>query len=192
MNLEKGEGIAPSSPAADGSKQDSAPDDVYEPPWWLLWLGLSVAVCMCSSAAVVFMLISEVPPLLRASWRLSFQFLAQLGPFLVEFYQHFIGKKGGEEAARQEHAKGADVGTEVGQGAEVTEVTAGAEVTLGRYLRNLPYLVLSGIFLGFHFGSWVWSLDHTTIAHSLLWVSMYPIILNLGHWTLWLLFVYLR
>jgi drug/metabolite transporter (DMT)-like permease len=53
-----------------------------------------------------------------------------------------------------------------------------------RWVRNLPWIVVSGVFLGLHFATWVWSLDHTSLAHSLTFVTMYPILLNWGHWVL--------
>ena len=36
--------------------------------------------------------------------------------------------------------------------------------------RNLGILIGSGVCLFLHFGLWVWSLDHTTLTHSLLFV----------------------
>ncbi len=38
----------------------------------------------------------------------------------------------------------------------------------------------SGICLWIHFGSWVWSLDHTSLAHSLLFVTAHPLIIVAG------------
>lgn len=44
-------------------------------------------------------------------------------------------------------------------------------------LTNLTILSFSGVALALHFGLWVWSLDHTSLAHSLLFVSTPPIVL---------------
>jgi drug/metabolite transporter (DMT)-like permease len=40
-------------------------------------------------------------------------------------------------------------------------------------------MLASSIFLAIHFGSWVWSLDHTSLIHSLLFVSSHPLVLVL-------------
>eukprot|EP00882_Tetradesmus_deserticola_P022745 GHRQ01024691.1.p1 GENE.GHRQ01024691.1~~GHRQ01024691.1.p1 ORF type:complete len:425 (+),score=136.30 GHRQ01024691.1:465-1739(+) len=49
-----------------------------------------------------------------------------------------------------------------------------------RVFRDWRYSLFSGVTLALHFGSWVWSLQHTSLAHSLLLVSTTPIIL-VGH-----------
>jgi drug/metabolite transporter (DMT)-like permease len=56
-----------------------------------------------------------------------------------------------------------------------------------RYMYALPWMVLSGFFFGLHFSSWVYSIQHTSLIHSMLWVSMGPIIINSGHWMLYFL-----
>jgi drug/metabolite transporter (DMT)-like permease len=40
-------------------------------------------------------------------------------------------------------------------------------------------ILLSSIFLAAHFGSWVWSLDHTSLVHSLLFVTSHPLVVVL-------------
>ena len=42
----------------------------------------------------------------------------------------------------------------------------------------------SGICLTIHFGSWVWSLDETTLTHSLLFVTAHPLVIIVGLWIL--------
>lgn len=42
-------------------------------------------------------------------------------------------------------------------------------------------MICSGFMLGIHFCTWIWSLDHTSLAHSLLFVSTHPIFLVLFH-----------
>ena len=42
----------------------------------------------------------------------------------------------------------------------------------------------SGICLTIHFGSWVWSLDETTLTHSLLFVTAHPLVIIVGLWLL--------
>ena len=62
------------------------------------------------------------------------------------------------------------------------------EPLLSRYWQSLPLCIISGIFLGIiHFSMWVFLLRHTSLTHSLLWVSMGPIVLNGGTWFLYLL-----
>jgi len=51
-------------------------------------------------------------------------------------------------------------------------------------LESLPLIAVSGVLLGLHFSSWVWSLDNTSLAHSLMWVSTSPVVLNWGQWIL--------
>ncbi len=61
----------------------------------------------------------------------------------------------------------------------------GAIVVGGRYLRRTPWptltrrdavvCALGGIFLGLHFWSWMTSLEYTTVASSVLFVTMNPI-----------------
>lgn len=46
-----------------------------------------------------------------------------------------------------------------------------------RTRREAWKLAMSGLCLAVHFGAWVWSLQHTSLAHSLLLVSTTPIIL---------------
>ena len=49
---------------------------------------------------------------------------------------------------------------------------------------TLLVMGLSGIFLTLHFGSWVWSLDETTLTHSLLFVTTHPLVIIVGLWLL--------
>ena len=45
-------------------------------------------------------------------------------------------------------------------------------------------IVGSGLCLWIHFGSWVWSLDHTSLTHSLLFVTAHPLVFVAGLWLL--------
>ncbi len=53
-----------------------------------------------------------------------------------------------------------------------------------RWSSKLGLLTLSGIFLCLHFGSWLISLDHTTLTHSLLFVTAHPLVILVGMWLL--------
>ncbi|RAH14293.1 MAG: hypothetical protein CMB05_000160 [Methanobacteriota archaeon] len=41
-------------------------------------------------------------------------------------------------------------------------------------------LIGSGISLGLHMGAWVWSLDNTSLTHSLLFVTIHPLLIVFG------------
>ena len=149
MSSKKNEGgaVVPGERARKGS-----------PSKLCLYALLVLAVTMCSSAGTVFLLMSEVPPFLRASWRLYAQTIVQIVPFVCE-YRKLANKQGDD--------------------------------TIAKWRQHFLWLLLSGFFLGLHFASWVWSLEHTSLAHSLLWVTMYPIVLNSGHWVCFLVSQYL-
>jgi len=55
-----------------------------------------------------------------------------------------------------------------------------------RFYSSLPLMICSGMFLGIHFSSWVYSVQTTSLAHSLTWVSMGPIIICWGQWILYI------
>ena len=83
---------------------------------------------------------SDVPPLLRASWRMQGTALVLLPGFVYQFTRMDRG----------------DVSS-----------------------RDWQIILASSAFLAIHFGAWVWSLDHTSLVHSLLFVSMHPLVLVL-------------
>ena len=101
------------------------------------WLTLSVAVLAVSSAGIVLQEMSEVPPLLRASWRMQGTALVLLPGFL---YQSFRS----------------------------------TDFELNR--NDALLILVSSLFLAAHFGSWVWSLDNTSLVHSLLFVNTHPLV----------------
>ena len=83
---------------------------------------------------------TEVPPILRASWRMQGTALILLPGFIFQLYN------------------------------------------LDRSIFNMKDLMIifiSSIFLAAHFGSWVWSLDHTSLVHSLLFVTSHPLVVVL-------------
>ena len=102
------------------------------------WLTLSVAVLAVSSAGIVLQEMSEVPPLLRASWRMQGTALVLLPGF---FYQSLRS----------------------------------SDFTPNR--NDAQLILLSSLFLAIHFGSWVWSLDNTSLVHSLLFVNTHPLVM---------------
>jgi len=46
-------------------------------------------------------------------------------------------------------------------------------------------LVASGTCLAIHFGSWIWSLEHTSLEHSLLFVTAHPLVIVFGQYALY-------
>ncbi|MBP72360.1 MAG: hypothetical protein CMA70_02085 [Euryarchaeota archaeon] len=111
-------------------------DDAKEPPA-AAWLILSVAVIAVSSAGIVLQQMSEVPPILRASWRMQGTALILLPGFLYQ-----LSRNSGFELNRN----------------------------------DAKLILASSIFLAIHFGSWVWSLDNTSLVHSLLFVNTHPLV----------------
>ena len=104
------------------------------------WLLLLVALFAVSSAGAVLQSMSEIPPILRASWRMQGTALILLPGFIFQLS------------------------------------------SLDRNLfssKDAVIILLSSIFLAAHFGSWVWSLDHTSLVHSLLFVTSHPLVVVL-------------
>jgi len=104
------------------------------------WLLLFVALFAVSSAGAVLQSMTEIPPILRASWRMQGTALILLPGFIFQLYN------------------------------------------LDRSIFNMKDLMIifiSSIFLAAHFGSWVWSLDHTSLVHSLLFVTSHPLVVVL-------------
>ena len=110
-----------------------------------VWAVLGIAIFGVSSAGAIFTHVDEIPPLLRASWRLQLTALLLAPLALWQWYS--------------------------------TEVTIKKKVLQSR---NLSILVGSGFFLALHFGFWVTSLDHTSLTHSLLFVTAHPLVILVG------------
>ena len=142
---------------------------------------------MCSSAGVVFDILTtakEVPPFLAAFWRLFIQNTVQLVPFLWSVKNEW--RRDGERKMMTFHRE--ELELREADDVNEEEVQEQEQVPLmPRYLRSLPLCCISGIFLGIHFSMWVFSLRYTSLTHSLLWVSMGPIVINGGTWFLYLL-----
>ena len=101
------------------------------------WLLLSIAVLAVSSAGAVLQGMSEVPPLLRASWRMQGTAIVLMPGFVFQL-------------SRMDRSR------------------------LSSYDAGL--ILASSAFLAIHFGSWVWSLDNTSLVHSLLFVNSHPLV----------------
>ena len=101
------------------------------------WITLSVAVLAVSSAGIVLQEMSEVPPLLRASWRMQGNAMVLLPGFLYQYLRS-------------------------------------SDLAINR--NDSQLILASSLFLAAHFGSWVWSLDNTSLVHSLLFVNTHPLV----------------
>ncbi len=104
----------------------------------IAWAILGLALLGVSSGGPLLASMPEVPPILRASWRLWATSLV-LAPGLYVQRDWLI-----------DH---------------------------GYDLNSSIILVASGIALAVHFAAWTWSLDHTSLAHSLLFVTSHPIVI---------------
>ena len=104
------------------------------------WMLLGVALLAVSSAGAVLQAMDEIPPVLRASWRMQGTALVLLPGFFYQFRKM-----------------------------DRSTLTS----------RDWQIMLASSVFLAIHFGSWVWSLDHTSLIHSLLFVSSHPLVLVL-------------
>ena len=110
-----------------------------------VWAVLGIAIFGVSSAGAILTHVDEIPPLLRASWRLQLTALL-LAPIALWQWNS----------------------TELRIKRKVFEA------------KNLKILVGSGVFLALHFGFWVTSLDHTSLTHSLLFVTAHPLVVLIG------------
>ena len=102
-------------------------------------------------------MLESVPPFLKASWRLWMQQVFQLLPFVLQYR----GRVTNDDVKLESNPEAIDF-------------------TL--FKKNLPLMAFSGLLLGVHFSSWVYSIDSTSLAHSLAWISMYPCCLTFGAW----------
>lgn len=110
-------------------------------PPWFAWLLLILALFAVSSAGAVFRTMTDVPPVLKAAWRLQATTIVLIPGFIIQW-------------------RSADSSTK----------------EWWKSKSSLLLLMSSGVFLWLHFASWVWSLDHTSLTHSLLFVNAHPLV----------------
>ena len=111
----------------------------------VVWGLLVVAVLGVSSAGAILSYLDEIPPIMRASWRLQITVI-MLAPLAIYQYR------------------------------QMDEISKNKLIEK----RTLYIILGSGVALCAHFGAWTTSLDHTSIAHSLLFVTSHPIIIVAG------------
>ena len=104
------------------------------------WPILLIALFAVSSAGAILQSMEDIPPFLRASWRMQGTSIILFPLFLFQVLNSSDYKFS---------------------------------------LKDVRLIVASSIFLALHFGSWVWSLDNTSLVHSLLFVTSHPIIIVL-------------
>ena len=109
----------------------------YERPPAMAWAILAIALFGVSSGGPLLASM-DIPPVLRASWRLWATSIVLLPGFMVQL-------RWAEN--------------------EIYD------------LRTISLISLSGFALAIHFAAWTWSLDHTSLAHSLLFVTSHPIVI---------------
>lgn len=112
-----------------------------ETPLWV-WGLLGIAVVGVSSAGAILQHLDEIPPIMRASWRLQITALMLAPGFFLQW-----------SSVDKEKLKDK---------------------------RTLAILSLSSLALAAHFAAWVASLDHTSLSHSLLFVTAHPLVIVLG------------
>ena len=104
------------------------------------WPILLIALFAVSSAGAILQSMEDIPPFLRASWRMQGTSIILFPLFMFQFLNSNEYKFTSKDA---------------------------------------KLILASSIFLALHFGSWVWSLDNTSLVHSLLFVTSHPIIIVL-------------
>ena len=113
-------------------------------PIWV-WGLLVAAVTGVSSAGAILQHLDDIPPLLRACWRLQTTsvILAPLAIWQWRSMDHDLRKRVFEPQTQK-------------------------------------VVWLSGLALAIHFGTWVPSLDKTSLTHSLLFVTAHPLVIVVG------------
>jgi len=156
----------------------------------VLGICLFLAVTMCSSAGVVFDIITntkDVPPFLAVFWRLFLQNTVQFFPFIWSLHKEWRRDKDKKMtnfhgASLQLYVEGGLDLNDADKNSEQIEEDEHSPLLLPRYINSLALCTVSGIFLGIHFSMWVYSLRYTSLTHSMLWVSMGPICINGASW----------
>ncbi|MGY8754185.1 MAG: DMT family transporter [Candidatus Poseidoniales archaeon] len=111
----------------------------------LVWGLLVSGVIGVSFAGAILQHVDQIPPLMRASWRLQITVLMLLPVAIWQWRSMELNAK------KRMFEK-----------------------------KTLAILLASGFALAAHFATWVASLDHTTLAHSLLFVTSHPLIVLFG------------
>jgi drug/metabolite transporter (DMT)-like permease len=119
---------------------DDTPSRLVKRPAVFAWVALAVAVVAMSSGGTWFALLTETPPVLKASWRLLLTSMLQVPGFFLQYRHTHVD-------IRQ------------------------------KWISQLPLMAGTGFVLAVHFDTWSWSINYTSLAHSLLFVSTTPLLL---------------
>lgn len=142
------------------------PPSVVRSPWWA-WPMLALSVCAVSSAGAAFKSFhsQHVPPVLLASWRLQVTSYVLLPLALMQ-----LRNMPSSDRRRLFATSAADT--------QHTDTPSHPSPSISA----APLLILaaSGACLAVHFGGWVWGIEHTSLPHSLLFVSFTPVLLACG------------
>ena len=106
----------------------------------------------------------EVPAINRAGWRLWWTAGIQFIPFVLSVLVY----SGINPGCAGLHSVFTDLRSKLAAG--------GAAALWPRWLRSLPLLAATGAVLAVHFASWSWSVQHTTLTRSLLFVTAHPVV----------------
>ena len=154
-------------------------------------------VTAVSSAGVVFAKLVEVPPITLAAWRLQLTSvflgvgaavqLSRMPPAArARTLQQVRRRRGpaGAGAAIWRASSGALSGDVRRPSAGTSQLLLLLLLLLSHPTLQVGLLVVSGTCLCFHFGAWVFSVEATSLTHSLLFVSATPLFLAAGTWLL--------
>ncbi len=116
------------------------------------------------AGGALFALLDEVPAINKAGWRLWWTAAIQLVPFLGSVLAYSGVRIGWGRVDKYF----ANLRSKTGRG--------GMAVFWPRWVRSMPLLAATGIILAFHFAAWSWSVEHTTLTRSLLFVTAHPVV----------------
>lgn len=123
---------------------------------------LTLAILSISCAGTLLKLLSDTPPLLKAFWRLFFMSVVLSAGFAYQW------KTLGNQPV--EHSSSQSVNQLSNQPRLLT-------IKQKFWLRETWIVfMISGMSCSAHFGFWISSLNYTSLAHSLFFVSTYPIV----------------
>lgn len=158
---------AAASPSTISQQQQQSVPVVPLRAWVVL-----VAVIFAISAAAGLLRALHAPAILKGTWRLIAACIVILPGFVLQFSQLLKSKPG-------------TTTTNDAESVIQKQDASPAVVVLSpvrRYLhwRTQGLMLIAGTFLAAHFSLWISSLDHTSIAHSLLLVTSHPVVLVAG------------
>lgn len=141
---------------------------------------LAASVIAVSSAATVFTSMAEVPPITLAAWRLQLTTVMQAPFGVVQLLRLPLNLR--HKCMQSVRMM-------------MLLVVAGFTMPTQHMLTSTPpppplwyaqwlILAFAGVSMALHFAFWVWGLEHTSLVHALLLVSMSPVCIALGTWAM--------